>query len=136
MFGGADKEIIYPDPGFPIYRSMIKFSGAKPVPIDCLFWKEPGMFEIGWTNLELGLAIVNAPGFRYFPAKLPAPASFVAAVVKSVVLAPISGLEGPNYLRVRSDKYDVAPPFFLHPVPAFEDLVVLPFISENHLRLL
>lgn len=26
-------EVIYPDPGFPIYRSMIKFLGAKPVPI-------------------------------------------------------------------------------------------------------
>jgi aspartate aminotransferase len=26
-------EVIYPDPGFPIYRSMINFLGAKPVPI-------------------------------------------------------------------------------------------------------
>ena len=30
IFGEEGKEIIYPDPGFPIYRSMIKFSGAKP----------------------------------------------------------------------------------------------------------
>ena len=29
MFGNQEKEIIYPDPGFPIYRSMIKFSGAN-----------------------------------------------------------------------------------------------------------
>ena len=34
MFGGENKEIIYPDPGFPIYRSMIKFSGAKPVALN------------------------------------------------------------------------------------------------------
>lgn len=27
------KEVIYPDPGFPIYRSMIDFCGAKPVPL-------------------------------------------------------------------------------------------------------
>jgi aspartate/methionine/tyrosine aminotransferase len=27
------KEVIYPDPGFPIYRSMINFVGAKPVPL-------------------------------------------------------------------------------------------------------
>src|SRR3569833_356407 len=26
-------EVLYPDPGFPIYRSMIRFLGAKPVPI-------------------------------------------------------------------------------------------------------
>lgn len=33
MFGQPGKEIMYPDPGFPIYRSMIEFTGAKPVPI-------------------------------------------------------------------------------------------------------
>ena len=33
MFGGAGTEIMYPDPGFPIYRSMIEFTGATPVPI-------------------------------------------------------------------------------------------------------
>jgi len=26
-------EVIYPDPGFPIYRSMIRFLGATPVPV-------------------------------------------------------------------------------------------------------
>src|SRR2546427_254357 len=26
-------EVIYPNPGFPIYESMIRFSGARPVPI-------------------------------------------------------------------------------------------------------
>src|ERR1043165_3771874 len=33
MFGEVGAEIMYPDPGFPIYRSMIEFTGAKPVPI-------------------------------------------------------------------------------------------------------
>ena len=32
MFGGKDKEIIFPNPGFPIYESLINYSGAKPVP--------------------------------------------------------------------------------------------------------
>src|ERR1700683_1200704 len=33
MFGEPDADILYPDPGFPIYRSMIEFTGARPVPI-------------------------------------------------------------------------------------------------------
>ena len=33
MFGEPGADILYPDPGFPIYRSMIEFTGANPVPI-------------------------------------------------------------------------------------------------------
>jgi aspartate/methionine/tyrosine aminotransferase len=33
MFGEPGAEIMYPDPGFPIYRSVIEFTGAKAVPI-------------------------------------------------------------------------------------------------------
>ena len=33
MFGEPGAEILYPDPGFPIYRSMIEFTGAKAVPV-------------------------------------------------------------------------------------------------------
>lgn len=33
MFGEAGVDILYPDPGFPIYRSMIEYTGAKAVPI-------------------------------------------------------------------------------------------------------
>ena len=33
MFGRPGVEILYPDPGFPIYRSMIEFTGATPVPV-------------------------------------------------------------------------------------------------------
>jgi aspartate/methionine/tyrosine aminotransferase len=36
MFGQPGAEILYPDPGFPIYRSMIQYTGAKPVPIALL----------------------------------------------------------------------------------------------------
>src|SRR4026207_2030881 len=32
MFGEPGAEIMYPDPGFPIYRSMIDYTGAKAVP--------------------------------------------------------------------------------------------------------
>lgn len=33
MFGEPGAEILYPDPGFPIYQSAIRFTGATPVPI-------------------------------------------------------------------------------------------------------
>ena len=33
MFGEPGAQILYPDPGFPIYRSMIEFTGAEPVPV-------------------------------------------------------------------------------------------------------
>src|SRR5215207_3336264 len=33
LFGEPDVNILYPDPGFPIYRSMIEFTGARPVPV-------------------------------------------------------------------------------------------------------
>ncbi|SFH06052.1 Aspartate/methionine/tyrosine aminotransferase [Palleronia marisminoris] len=33
-FGEPGAEIMYPDPGFPIYESVISFSGATPVPIE------------------------------------------------------------------------------------------------------
>lgn len=33
MFGEPGADILYPDPGFPIYRSMIEYTGAHPVAI-------------------------------------------------------------------------------------------------------
>ncbi len=33
MFGEPGAEIMYPDPGFPFYRSLIEYTGAEPVPI-------------------------------------------------------------------------------------------------------
>ena len=64
IFGDKDKEIIYPDPGFPIYRSMIKYSGAKPIP---LYLKEKNNFEIDINELSklinknTSLIIINNP---------------------------------------------------------------------------
>ena len=64
IFGSNDSEIIYPDPGFPIYRSMIKFSGAKPV---SLTLKEKNNFEIdidelhALINEKTRLIIINNP---------------------------------------------------------------------------
>jgi len=64
MFGAPGKEIMYPDPGFPIYRSMIEFTGAKPVPIPIT---EANGFEfratdvLGQLNQKTSLVIINSP---------------------------------------------------------------------------
>ncbi|MEX1024091.1 MAG: pyridoxal phosphate-dependent aminotransferase [Planctomycetota bacterium] len=34
MFGEPGTEVLYPNPGFPIYESMIEFTGANAVPIE------------------------------------------------------------------------------------------------------
>ena len=34
-YAQAGDEVIYPNPSFPIYESMINFVGATPVPIPC-----------------------------------------------------------------------------------------------------
>jgi aspartate/methionine/tyrosine aminotransferase len=60
----AGDEAIYPDPGFPIYGSMINFSGAKPVPLPL---REENGFEIDVDELEslitprTKLLIINSP---------------------------------------------------------------------------
>ena len=33
LFGEPGADILYPDPGFPIYRSMIEHTGANPIPV-------------------------------------------------------------------------------------------------------
>lgn len=65
MFGAPGREIMYPDPGFPIYRSMIEFTGATPVPIqlrmenDFAFSADEVLANI--TD-KTSLIIVNSPG--------------------------------------------------------------------------
>jgi aspartate/methionine/tyrosine aminotransferase len=57
-------EVIYPDPGFPIYRSMIQFLGAKPVPVPLV--EERGFsFDLDILRNSLSpktkLLILNSP---------------------------------------------------------------------------
>ena len=64
MFGEPGADILYPDPGFPIYRSMIEFTGANPVPVPIR--EENGFAFSAEETLELitpqtRLLIVNSP---------------------------------------------------------------------------
>lgn len=64
MFGEPGAEIIYPDPGFPIYRSAIEFSGARAVPLPL---REENGFAFSADELlslitpKTRLIIVNSP---------------------------------------------------------------------------
>jgi aspartate/methionine/tyrosine aminotransferase len=64
MFGAPGADILYPDPGFPIYRSMIEFSGARPVPVPI---REENNFAfsaeetLGLITPQTRLLILNSP---------------------------------------------------------------------------
>jgi aspartate aminotransferase len=64
MFGEPGVEIMYPDPGFPIYRSMIEYTGATPVPIPI---REENGFAfsaeetLGLITDRTRLIIINSP---------------------------------------------------------------------------
>jgi aspartate aminotransferase len=57
-------EVIYPNPGFPIYRSMINFTGAKPVPVPLLMEKD-FRFDMeqfkGLVSPQTRMIILNSP---------------------------------------------------------------------------
>ena len=64
MFGEPGVEIMYPDPGFPIYRSMIEFTGATPIPVPIR--EENGFAFSADETLKLitpntRLIIINSP---------------------------------------------------------------------------
>jgi aspartate aminotransferase len=64
MFGEPGAEILYPDPGFPIYRSMIEYTGATPVPVPI---REENGFAFSAEEMlalitpKTRLLIVNSP---------------------------------------------------------------------------
>ncbi len=64
MFGEPGADILYPDPGFPIYRSMIEYTGARPIPVPI---REENGFGFSADELlalitpQTRLIIVNSP---------------------------------------------------------------------------
>ena len=64
MFGEPGAEILYPNPGFPIYESAIRFSGATAVPIPLLEDKDFSFDPDEVLRLitpRTRLAIINSP---------------------------------------------------------------------------
>ena len=96
MFGESGTEILYPNPGFPIYESMIRFSGATPVPIELV--EEKGFSFDAESVLakitdKTRLIIVNTP------------ANPTGGVVPRAELDKlVAGLESHPHVAVMSDE--------------------------------
>src|SRR5665213_516249 len=64
LFGEPGVEIMYPNPGFPIYESVIRFSGATPVPMP-LYERAGFSFSAGEVLAKITprtrLIIINSP---------------------------------------------------------------------------
>ena len=100
MFGAPGVDILYPDPGFPIYRSMIEFTGARPVPVPIR--EENGFAFSADETLSLitpatRLLIVNSPAN---PTGGVTPRTEIEKLVR--------GLEAHPHVAILSDEiYDV-----------------------------
>ena len=100
MFGEPGAEILYPDPGFPIYRSMIEYTGATPVPVPI---REENSFAfsaeetLSLINENTRLLIINSPAN---------PCGGVTP--KSEIDKLVTGLEKwPNVAIMSDEIYDV-----------------------------
>ena len=64
LLGGEGREIIYPDPGFPIYASAVRFSGAAPIPYPLI---DTNNFSLNADDIferitdKTSLIIINSP---------------------------------------------------------------------------
>ena len=123
MFGEPGAEIMYPDPGFPIYRSLIEFTGAKPIPI-ALHEDKGYAFSadevLGQITERTRLMIVNSP------------ANPTGGVVPKAELDRlVAGLEAHPHVAVMSDEiyarmcYDGVPHASLTAYPEIADRLIL-----------
>jgi aspartate/methionine/tyrosine aminotransferase len=123
MFGEPGTEILYPNPGFPIYESVIRFSGATPVPVPLY---ESAGFSFSAEEVlakitpKTRLLIINSP------------ANPTGGVVPKPELDKLAaGLEKHPHVAVMSDEiygeilYDGAEHVSLLSYPSIRDQVIL-----------
>ena len=123
MFGEPGAEILYPNPGFPIYESVIKFSGATPVPIPLLedrdfsFDAEAVLASI---TPRTRLLILNSPAN---PTGGAIPAETIDTLVEGLAAHPqVAVLSDEIYSRMT---YDGQAHVSLLSYPQIEDRVIL-----------
>ena len=96
MFGEPGVDILYPDPGFPIYRSMIEFTGARPIPV-------PVREENGFAFSAAEMLALVTPRTRLVI--LNSPANPTGGVTpKAEIDALVDGLETRPDVAILSDE--------------------------------
>ena len=123
MFGEPGSEILYPNPGFPIYESVIKFSGATPVPIPLLEERDfsfDAEAVLDSITPRTRLLIINSPAN---------PTG--GAIPRETIETLVKGLEAHPQVAVLSDEiysrmtYDGREHVSLLGFPELEDRLIL-----------
>jgi aspartate/methionine/tyrosine aminotransferase len=96
----AGDEVLYPDPGFPIYESMIRYAGGAPVPVRLL--AERGFaLDVDQLVSRIGprtrLIILNSP---HNPSGGVVPASDLRAIAEAAVKHGVPVLSDEIYSRI------------------------------------
>ena len=131
FFGEPGAEIIYPDPGFPIYESMINFTGAKAVPFNLT---EKGDLSIvpdkvlSLINEKTRLLIINNP---HNPTGSFTEKSVINKLAKGLINFPhVTILCDEIYDRLVFDNKEI-PTFFNYP-NLYKRLIVLNGWSKTY----
>ena len=123
MFGEPGADILYPDPGFTIYRSMIEYTGARPIPIPI---REANAFAfsaeetLALITPQTRLIILNSPAN---PTGGVTPKAEVDALVKGLARFPdVAILSDEIYGQMT---YDGLPHVSLLSYPEIRERVIL-----------
>ncbi len=123
-------EVIYPDPGFPIYHSMIRFLQAKPVPIP--------LIENRGFSLDLDL-LRDSLTERTKLLILNSPQNPTGGVIPKQDIEEIANLVRDRDLIVLSDEiysriyYTAEPPFSIASIPGMlEKTIILDGFSKTY----
>jgi len=122
-------EVIYPNPGFPIYESMINFLGAKPVPMPLIeargFSFDLNLFRDSLTP-RTKLIILNSP---HNPTGGVIPADDIRAIADMIRDRDVMVLADEIYSRIYFDD----PPLSIASLPGMlEKTIILDGFSKTY----
>lgn len=115
-------EVIYPNPGFPIYESMINFVGGKAVPLRL---RQKNEFNVDLKEFKklvskkTKLVIINSPGN---PTGKTIPQDDVEAIADILYKKKCYILSDEIYSRIT---YDGAKPFSIAKIDGFKDRTII-----------